>query len=142
MCAYHFRENEKIVWDLTTLDKLLYLVNSITFLTCAILLLVFIKPLPQPHKSIDCVFPEQFSNAWMLYGKKVCLSDKAGLRKIPENLTAPDFSGDLTLYQQVCIIFYIKCRLVVHAFSNCILLYLNPSTASFWKLRKCIAKCW
>ena len=72
-----------MLWDMTPIDKLLYLLNTILLLVCATLLLA--ASVEQP-RSINCFSPADFADEWRVYTEITCGRDDALLARIPENM--------------------------------------------------------
>lgn len=68
-------------WDVNLIDLLLYLVTPIVLAITAVIL-IFTSPslsAAATKNSINCFMPAEFSNNWIDYGHKYCLSGHAEL---------------------------------------------------------------
>ncbi|XP_067931109.1 uncharacterized protein [Watersipora subatra] len=72
-------EGNKMTWDLSTTDTLLYLVTPIVTISSAIFLLLFIRPHRPLPISISCYCPAYFTASDIAYTNQACLSKSSQL---------------------------------------------------------------
>ncbi|XP_067931110.1 uncharacterized protein [Watersipora subatra] len=72
-------EGNKMTWDLSATDTLLYLVTPIVTISSAIFLLLFIRPHRPLPVSISCYCPAEFTASDIAYTNQACLSKSSQL---------------------------------------------------------------
>lgn len=61
-------------WDVTTIDKLMYILLPMLLSKSAFILMFIMSPLEPPTLTIQCWYPADFTAAWEKYGESECLS--------------------------------------------------------------------
>lgn len=78
-------------WDVTTIDKLMYILLPLLLFKSAFILMFIMSPLDPPTLTMHCWPPAEFSGAWVKYVNSECLrKSKSGQIYPPMGDTIPD----------------------------------------------------